>query len=203
MTNLAQFTLLTQSFIRSFKQSDCGAYIQPLVDQDTEFMQLIGIDPRIWRFARFPKSTPESFNHYFTNVLSDEGSFLFSVRLKETDAIIGFTRLKNMDFDHRRAETGTWLIGDQQGKGLNKYIKQQLLTIAFDVLQLNEVYCYVNCDNHPSVKSLLSLGFEIKEAQQRLSPTHNEMVDMQQYYLHMTAEMFQCSGLRLSCYPTR
>ncbi|QYJ85629.1 GNAT family N-acetyltransferase [Shewanella mesophila] len=190
MKVLEQYKQAANMLCQSFRHSECQANISPLVDDDITTLKQIGTDPSIWRFARFPKSEQVVFNRYFESLLKDPSSFLFTIRDNPTQEVIGFTRLKSIDFNLKRAETGTWLMGDFQGKGLNKYIKKQLLTVAFEILKLEEVYCYVNRENQPSVKSLLSLGFVINEDKNRLSPTHKKEVDMAQYYIHITAERF-------------
>lgn len=190
MKMLEQYRQPASILCQSFRHSECQAYISPLIEADITRLKQIGTDPTIWRFARFPKSEQHVFNRYFESLLKDPSSFLFTIRDKNTQEVIGFTRLKSIDFNHKRAEIGTWLTGNFQGKGLNKYIKKQLLTVAFKILQLEEVYCYVNRENQPSVKSLLSLGFVINEEKNRLSPTHKKEVDMAQYYIHITANSF-------------
>jgi RimJ/RimL family protein N-acetyltransferase len=190
MKMLEQYRQPASMLCQSFRHCECQAYISPLIDTDIATLKQIGTDPTIWRFARFPKSEQAVFNRYFESLLKDPSSFLFTIRDKNTQEVIGFTRLKSIDFNHKRAEIGTWLMGASQGKGINKYIKKQLLTVAFEILKLDEVYCYVNRENQPSVKSLLSLGFVINEDKNRLSPTHKKEVDMAQYYIHINADRF-------------
>lgn len=98
------------SLCHSFKDSNVNAYISPLISDDIAALKIIGIDPSIWRFARFPKNTSEVFEQYFEKVLKKEDSLLFTVRCSSTDKIIGFTRLRSVDFTVKNAEIGTWLV---------------------------------------------------------------------------------------------
>lgn len=84
----------------------------------------------------------------------------FIIKESTSTTPIGFTQIKNIDFQLKRGESGTRLLPSFQGKGLNKYIKEALLTFSFDILQLEEVYCLVNTNHLYSQKSLLQIGFE-------------------------------------------
>ncbi|WP_299808072.1 GNAT family N-acetyltransferase [uncultured Shewanella sp.] len=186
--NLKQYTSATQTLCSSFKHEN--AYISPLITEDIAALKAIGMHPDIWRFARFPKGTTDAFDGYLKRVLSEPNSLLFTIRCGSTHNVIGFTRLKNIDLAEKRAEIGTWLTGEYQGKKLNRYIKQQVLTVGFNILQLDEIYCYVTEDNQPSIKSLLAFGFQIDTNKQRLSPTQKGPLEIPQHYIFMTAEIF-------------
>lgn len=185
---LEKYAVATESLCNSFTQQN--AYIAPLVAEDVAALKTIGMDPNIWRFARFPKDTTDAFDSYFARVLSDSDCLLFTVKCGSSHDVIGFTRLKNIDVAAKKAEIGTWLTGAYQGKGLNRFIKLQLLAVAFEVLQLDEVYCYVSEDNQPSIKSLLKFGFEVDASKQRLSPTRKSTKEIPQHYIFITAANF-------------
>ncbi|MCK8044577.1 GNAT family N-acetyltransferase [Shewanella sp. 1CM18E] len=185
---LEKYAAATQTLCSSFMQQN--AYISPLVAEDITALKAIGMDPDIWRFARFPKDTTDAFDSYFDRVLSDSDCLLFTVKCGASHNVIGFTRLKNINVTEKRAEIGTWLTGQYQGKGLNRFIKQQLLSVAFEVLQLDEVYCYVSEDNQPSIKSLLKFGFEMDVNKQRFSPTRKSTAEIPQHYIFITAANF-------------
>lgn len=186
--NLEKYTAATQLLCGTFTLQN--AYISPLVSTDIVALKAIGMDPNIWRFARFPKDTTDAFDSYFSRVLSDSDCLLFTIRCGTTHNVIGFTRLKNIELAEKRAEIGTWLTGEYQGRGLNRFIKQQLLQVAFEVLQLDEIYCFVSEDNQPSIKSLLAFGFEVDATKQRLSPTKVAEKEMPQHYIFITAKSF-------------
>ena len=186
--NLEQYSAATQTLCDSFTLEN--AYISPLVTADIAALKAIGMHPDIWRFARFPKQTTDDFDGYFNRVLSEPNSLLFTVKCGLSHNVIGFTRLKNIDLAEKRAEIGTWLTGEYQGKRLNRYIKQQVLEVGFSILQLDEIYCYVTENNQPSIKSLLAFGFQIDADRQRLSPTQKGLLEIPQHYIFITAAEF-------------
>ncbi|ABV88585.1 GNAT family N-acetyltransferase [Shewanella pealeana] len=186
--NLEKYTSATQTLCASFTLEN--AYISPLITADIAALKAIGMHPDIWRFARFPKETTDAFDCYLKRVLSEPNSLLFTIRCGSTHKAIGFTRLKNINLAEKRAEIGTWLTGEYQGKKLNRYIKQQVLKVGFNILQLDEIYCYVTENNQPSIKSLLAFGFQIDANKQRLSPTQKGLLEIPQHYIFITAAQF-------------
>lgn len=132
----------------------------------------IGHHPDIWRFARYPKDNPESFKKYLERVVTKKNALNLVILDARSNRVIGFTRLKAIDHLTKNAEIGTWLSPQYQANGLNFHAKRELLAVAFHFLELERVYCFVNTNNIPSIKSLTKLGFRYNSTKDCVKYNH-------------------------------
>jgi len=157
-------------------------------------LRRLGIDPQIWRHSRFTKNDPAKFDRYFDKVLADSNSLRFAVWHFGAERVVGFTRLKKLDWISREAETGTWLGGEFQRQGFNRAIKLQLLYLAFQCLSLKRVYCYVNHSNTPSQISLQRCGFsEVKLGSRQMKCETGDMTAQACWQINATDFFHQYS----------
>ena len=175
-------------FLRKHPFNDNPISLDALSEASISKLFSLGTDPVIWRHARYPKTEPHQFKNYFDKVIARKDSLNFAVTYRPASQLIGFTRLKSVDLRQSCAETGTWLIPESQNKGLNFYLKQILLAIAFEVLHLSYVYCYVSNSNLSSLKSLRRMGFDTITDNERVKTDHQHQEVYQQYLV------FHCSN---------
>lgn len=103
--------------------------------------------------------------------LTYEGTCQWYKRVKDLktryDAVIeaegipvGIIGLLNIDYRNKRAEYYVTLGNSAyKGKGVAKKATQLLLYYAFEDLQLNKIYLYVQTDNLPAVNLYKKIGF--------------------------------------------
>lgn len=83
------------------------------------------------------------------------------VCLKSDDSLIGSVVLESIDYVHRTAETGSWMIrAEHRGLGYGTEAKHLLLEYAFDVLQLHVLHSWVWEPNKRSAAALMKQGYK-------------------------------------------
>ncbi|WP_196140317.1 GNAT family N-acetyltransferase [Aliikangiella sp. G2MR2-5] len=152
-----------------------------------------GCAQEIWRFSRYPKTSSSVFRQYFDRALARRDSLSFVIREQKEGKIAGFTRLKSIG-KMRGAETGTWFLPQYQNKHLNFFAKKILLGIAFDLLELSNVYCYVSQENIPSIKSLKNMGFVSQEGYSREKRCADGRAQAQEFLLFDSANYLSVFG---------
>lgn len=100
---------------------------------------------------------------YIENLsLDDKQKMMLGICLIETNVLIGFCTLQNIDYINRHVELGGILIGDNEHKqhGYAKQALQLLLDYVFGDLNMNKLYGNWHEDNETSVKWFQRLGFK-------------------------------------------
>lgn len=95
-------------------------------------------------------------------IFDDSKNVYFAICENESNKLIGYSSINNIDLRNLKAEWGGILIGDKEfhGKGLGKEASSLMLRFLFDQYPINK--CYAFClEEHPvTLKLFLSLGFQ-------------------------------------------
>lgn len=117
--------------------------------------------PDAFRWTSTPR-TVEERDEYFAQVFAsrDSGVVLpFAIVRKESGAVVGTTRLNEIDLANRRCSIGySWISPKHHGDGSNLESKYLLLEYAFGELGVNRVQFQVDERNTASRRSLEKLG---------------------------------------------
>lgn len=81
------------------------------------------------------------------------------VILNEKNEVIGVTTLKHINFDKKRCHIGSWLGYPYWGQGYNEAAKKEILTIAFQELDLDYVFAGAKASNIRSQKAQEKLPY--------------------------------------------
>jgi len=84
----------------------------------------------------------------------------FAVCLRETDEVIGWVGLLDVDYQNRFAETGSFFRTGYRGSGYGSEAKQLLLEYAFERLGLHMLQSWVFFDNTRSAAALRKQGYK-------------------------------------------
>lgn len=118
--------------------------------------------PEVWEFTWRTIHTPEELDQVLTLALDNKenGSQLpFTIVDQATGAIIGTTRIGDLDMGNRNAEIGwTWLAPDYWRTGVNTECKYLLLQYCFDELNLMRVQFSVSGQNVRSQRAVERIG---------------------------------------------
>src|ERR1044071_7734045 len=140
-------------------------YLEILQDSHKEILRTIAKDERIWEGNRgfiLNETFNEQFDKYFAtasdnNLMGGQQSFV--MRKTIDNAIIGMTRLLNIDIKDKRLEIGyTWYIPAVWGKVYNKEGKLLLLQYTFEDLNFNRAQFNVAGQNIRSQKAVEKIG---------------------------------------------
>ena len=121
-------------------------------------LKVIGNNEEIWEYLTTKPKDDKDFKDYVNKdlKLSNEGIVMpFVIEYIETEEIIGYTKLYNINKIHLTANSGsTWLHKQFWKKGINIEIKSLLLTKCFEELGYRRVQYIVDENNLTSQKSL-------------------------------------------------
>lgn len=102
----------------------------------------------------------------------------FVMCLHETDRVIGYIGLVNINLLHSRAESYLG-IGEPDcwGKGYATEAKELLITHTFEELGLNRLYSYVWAENDAMIKVNTKLNFRLEGRLKQNAYSHGEYRD--------------------------
>ncbi|MFS0871804.1 GNAT family N-acetyltransferase [Paenibacillus xylanilyticus] len=118
--------------------------------------------PEVWEYTWRTIHTPEELDQVLTLALENKknGSQIpFTIVDQATGAIIGTTRIGDLDMGNRNAEIGwTWLTPDYWRTGVNTECKYLLLQYCFEELNLMRVQFSVSGQNVRSQRAIERIG---------------------------------------------
>lgn len=95
-------------------------------------------------------------------IFDDTKNVYFAVCDYQSNKLIGYTSINNIDLRNLKAEWGGTLIGDKDfiGNGFGKEASKLMLRFLFDQYPIHKCYAYC-LEEHPSTQKLFSsLGFK-------------------------------------------
>lgn len=94
-------------------------------------------------------------------IQDDSKNIYLSICDTNTNQLIGYTSINNLDLRNRKAEWGGTLIGDTNflGKGLGKEASALMLRFLFDQYPIHKCYAYCLQEHPATLKLFDSLGF--------------------------------------------
>ena len=99
-----------------------------------------------------------------SKILDDSKNLYLSICEKETNNLIGYVSINNIDLRNMKTEWGGTLIGDKNylGKGYGKEASAIMLRFLFNEYPINRCYAYC-LEEHPRTKKLFEeLGFKLE-----------------------------------------
>ena len=141
-----------------------SVYLLPLCHEDKEVLKTLARDELIWEFTRtliIDDDFDRQFGEYFDLAirLPETGNQTFVVRRISDDAIIGMTRVYEVNQKERRLEIGhTWYIPAVWSLVYNKECKLLLLQYIFEKLKFNRVQFNVAHQNIRSQRAVEKIG---------------------------------------------
>jgi len=153
-----------------------GSYVRlvPLSADDHPRLCEIGLDPALWECTTIRVRTEAEMLDYVRAALAQRDAadaLPFTIRLRETDTIVGTTRFHSISSQHRRAEIGyTFVAIPWQRTAVNTESKYLLLRHAFEQWHCQRVEFKADADNHRSRDAAVYsiLGAEWPDVKARL-----------------------------------
>lgn len=112
--------------------------------------------------------TYEQHLEWFRSYQSSDDDYVFIIKeLGSQNKPVGQLAIYHIDWENRRAEFGRLMIGElsAQGKSFAYAATNLALKIAFDQLDLREVYLEVFSDNKRALSLYEKIGFKIQSSQ--------------------------------------
>lgn len=134
----------------------------PLENSHKTELSRILLSPEVWEFTWRTIHTAEELDQVLTTAMENKnnGSQLpFTIIDQTTGAIMGTTRIGDIDLNNRNVEIGwTWLSPPYWGTGANTECKYLLLRHCFEELKLIRVQFSVSGQNVRSQRAVERIG---------------------------------------------
>ena len=96
--------------------------------------------------------------YLFDKHLLDESERRFIV--EDENQVVGIVELVEINYIHRNCEIQIIIKPEFSGKGYVKFAFEKAINYAFDILNMNKIYLYVDTDNKKAVHIYESKGFK-------------------------------------------
>lgn len=135
--------------------------LRKLQEKDIEGMLEWMHNPRINCFFRFDAANMnyEKALEFVSKESTENRHFAI---VDEQDEYIGTISLKEIDFQHRKAEYAISMREKWHGTGVAKEATEMLLSYAFEELNLHRIYLNVLSDNIRAIKFYEKCGFHFE-----------------------------------------
>lgn len=159
--------------------SDEKIILGPLMESDSATLfSWINDAELVRRSSSFRPVSFVNHNAWMDTVTKDPSRVFFSIRLVETEELIGVVQLFDIDSVHRSCELSI-RIGDahNRGKGLGAAAMVLTLDFAFLDLNLNRVQLIAFSDNAAAIATYKKVGFQVEGQMRCAFFIHGEWKD--------------------------
>ena len=143
--------------------------IRPLVLDDAKTSWKWRNDPLIWKYTESKPNrtiTIEMETEWLRNVLEKRNETRFAICINEEMNYIGNVQLTDITNDDAQFHI---FIGERQfiGMGIGTCATQLIIEYAFNILNLKNIYLYVNSNNINAIKSYEKCAFKTVEIHEK------------------------------------
>lgn len=136
--------------------------LEPLSLEHLDALWAVADDPELWKFTTVNIRNREEMRAYIEEALqlSAAGTVIaFATRDKKSDAIVGSTRLADIQTHHRTMEIGwTWIARSHQRTAVNTEAKYLMLRHAFEKMDARRVMLKTDETNVRSRAAIARIG---------------------------------------------
>ena len=155
-------------------------------------------DIRIWEHHPENRTNRLAHQRFLLNVLDEIANgnqMAWVVVNSKTDELMGFVRFFSPNESRCTWEMGTWIIPTYWGTGINKQLKDTLLTAAFLHHQIEKVIFRTDATNVRSQKAIQQLGAICTDVLLNERVTWKGL-SRDAYYYELTPELWLSKKLR-------
>ncbi|WP_462265991.1 GNAT family N-acetyltransferase [Mucilaginibacter sp.] len=166
--------------------------LRPLQAVDEVLLQQVANEKELWTYGLADLSRPGELHKYITKAIADREAghcAVWTIYDHKSNQVAGCTRLFDIDRKDERGQIGaTWIGQSWQGTGLNQAMKYELLTYAFEVLQLNRVEFRVDERNMRSRAAVQRTGAHQEGILRQHMKTHDGYLRNTVFYSILKSE---------------
>jgi RimJ/RimL family protein N-acetyltransferase len=137
--------------------------LRPWEPADVSFVYDACQDPEIQRWSPLPQpyrpGDAVMLLHLATQGRATNRAALFAITATDTGELLGSIGLKEIDWEHGRAEAGYWVARDARGRGVATAALEGLARWAGEHLELREVWLTIAVGNEASIRVAKAAGF--------------------------------------------
>jgi RimJ/RimL family protein N-acetyltransferase len=130
--------------------------LRPVAVADAEFILSLRLDPELSRFINETSPSVADQENWLRDYLQRVGDYYFIIEELASRASVGTIAVYSLDAAKRRAEWGRWIIQPPHLAAVESALL--IYQVAFDDLQLDEVYCRTLTENRSVVSFHSSCG---------------------------------------------
>ena len=171
--------------------------IEPIQTQDAWNIcnLIIANEDRFKRF--FPLTLKENLTPDLSKIFTDKKvkefnlkeEFLFTIKEKATNQLVGLVYLKELDWTKKQGEFAYCIHYEFEGKGITTNVVELLSEYAFKDLNLETLQIIVHKSNIASIKVAENCNFTwIKTLKKGFTPPGEKPLDMELYELYKEIE---------------
>jgi len=140
-------------YLRKISKNDVEFFFQSLNEKNlTTYLSL-----RPLKSLEHSKGLIKNYLRYWDKFIQ----FNYIIELHNLEVIkIGSISLWDVNWQHRRAQVGVWLIHSFWGKGLGERALKLIKKIAFNHLKMNRLEAYIALENKRSISLFEKCGFK-------------------------------------------
>lgn len=146
----------------------------------------------------FPKTVAQNLTPDLSRLFAEKKAkefqkkeeLLFTLKEKETNALVGLVYLKNFDWDKKQGEFAYCIGYQYKGKEIISKAVHQLMIYAHKTYELKSFQIFAHKTNVASVKVAENCGFKwVKTLKNGFTPTGRDPLDMElyEYYYNETS----------------
>ncbi len=99
---------------------------------------------------------------WYRNLEKSESGIWWGICLKDSFSLIGACGFNEWHQEHRRIETGYWLLPEFWQQGIMREALPEIMKYAFEDMDIHRIEAIVENGNEGSKKLLLKLGFRFE-----------------------------------------
>ena len=148
-----------------------SVYLRALEPSDLDYLYRLENDSSVWEVSN--TLTPYSkfvLKNYLENAhrdIYDVKQLRLTICLSNNDRPLGFVDLFDFEPKHKRVGVGIIILEPQdRSKGYAKESLQLIMSYAFDVLGVHQIFANITEDNQPSIGLFTNLGFNVSGVKQ-------------------------------------
>ncbi|MFX0020754.1 MAG: GNAT family N-acetyltransferase [Candidatus Hermodarchaeota archaeon] len=139
-------------FLRKISKDDINFFFESLNNKDLITYLSLGPLKTLEHSKRLIKGYLKYWDNHF--------QFNYIIEIHEIENLkIGSISLWNVNWQHRRAQVGIWLLPSFWSKGLAEKSLNLLKNIAFNHLKINRLEAYIAVENKRSISLFKKTGF--------------------------------------------
>ncbi len=146
------------------RSSGYRVYLKSIGMKDADRIAELANDPELAKnLYRFPspytRADAVRFVELAMQSLSNGTAFHLSIRLSDSDTLVGMLGIAPIDLNNKKVEMGYWLGKDYRGKGYANDACVLMMNFVFEHLNLNKIVARTWLHAEKSAKLLERLGF--------------------------------------------
>lgn len=118
---------------------------------------------------------------WYRDIYRNGSGIWWAITTEAPGELMGTCGLYNIQYPHRKAELGYWLLPSYWGQGLMAPAVQAVTAYGFESLHLHRIEAYVETQNIPSGRLLQKLGYQQEGTLRDAERKHDRFISLDIY----------------------